>query len=140
MQIKPSKIATLIGPGGKQIRAIIDATGVEIDINDDGIVNIASSNSEAMEKAKKIIIELISDVEVCKVYKGKIVSVVPFGLFVAIFSKEGLCHISELSHNKIDNIQDLFREGDFIDVKVMDINDRGQIKLSHKVLLPAPTR
>lgn len=140
MQIKPSKIATLIGPGGKQIRAIIDATGVEIDINDDGIVNIASSSSEAMEKAKKIIIELISDVEVGKTYKGKIVSVVPFGIFVAIFSKEGLCHISELSHSKIDNIQDFFREGDFIDVKVIDINDRGQIKLSHKVLLPAPTR
>lgn len=140
MQIKPSKIATLIGPGGKQIRSIIDTTGVEIDINDDGVVNIASTSSEAMNKAKSLIVELISDVEVGKVYKGKIVSVVPFGLFVAIFSKEGLCHVSELSHSRIDNIQAHFKEGDFIDVKVLEINDRGQIKLSHKALLPSPVK
>jgi polyribonucleotide nucleotidyltransferase len=140
MQVKPSKIAVLIGPGGKQIRAIIDETGVEIDIDDNGTVNIASTNNEAMEKAKKIILELTSDVEIGKVYKGKIVSIVAFGIFVAIFSKEGLCHISELSHSKIDNISDKFREGDYIDVKVLDINDRGQIKLSHKALLPTPQR
>lgn len=140
MQVKPSKIAILIGPGGKQIRAIIDETGVEIDIDDNGTVNIASTNTEAMEKAKKIILELTSDVEIGKVYKGKIVSIVAFGIFVAIFSKEGLCHISELSHSKIDNISDKFREGDYIDVKVLDVNDRGQIKLSHKALLPVPQR
>lgn len=140
MQVKPSKIAIVIGPGGKQIRSIIDETGVEIDIDDNGIINIASTSSEAMEKAKKIILELTSDVEIGKVYKGKIVSIVAFGIFVAIFSKEGLCHISELSHSKIDNISDKFREGDYIDVKVLDINDRGQIKLSHKALLPAPQR
>jgi polyribonucleotide nucleotidyltransferase len=140
LQVKPSKIATLIGPGGKQIRAIIDETGVEIDIDDNGTVNIASTNNESMEKAKKIITELTSDVEIGKTYKGRIVSIVAFGIFVAIFSKEGLCHISELSHSKIDNISDHFREGDYIDVKVLDINDRGQIKLSHKALLPVPKR
>lgn len=140
LRVKPSKIATLIGPGGKQIRAIIDETGVEIDIDDNGTVNIASTNSEAMEKAKKIITELTSDVEIGKTYKGRIVSIVAFGIFVAIFSKEGLCHISELSHSKIDNISDHFKEGDYIDVKVLDINDRGQIKLSHKALLPVPRR
>lgn len=140
LQVKPSKIATLIGPGGKQIRAIIDETGVEIDIDDSGTVNIASTSSESMERAKQIITELTSDVEIGKTYKGRIVSIVAFGIFVAIFSKEGLCHISELSHSKIDNISDLFKEGDYIDVKVLDINDRGQIKLSHKALLPAPRR
>ncbi len=140
LQVKPSKIATLIGPGGKQIRSIIDETGVEIDIDDNGTVNIASTNSESMEKAKKIILELTSDVEIGKIYKGKIVSIVTFGIFVSIFSKEGLCHISELSHSKIENIGDKFREGDYIDVKVLDINDRGQIKLSHKALLPAPQK
>ena len=138
MKVKPSKIATLIGPGGKQIRSIIDQTGVEIDIDDSGTVNIASSSSEAMEKAKKMIFELTADIEIGKIYKGKIVSVVAFGIFVSIYSKEGLCHISELSYSKIDNISDLFREGDYIDVKVLDINDRGQIKLSHKALLPPP--
>lgn len=138
LKVKPSKIATLIGPGGKQIRSIIDQTGVEIDIDDSGVVNIASTNSEAMEKAKKMVFDLTADIEIGKIYKGKIVSVVPFGLFVGIYSKEGLCHISELSHSKIDNIADHFREGDYIDVKVLDINDRGQIKLSHKVLLPPP--
>lgn len=140
LQIKPSKIGALIGPGGKQIRAIIDETGVEIDIDDTGTVNISSNSAEAMEKAKKIISDLTSDVEVGKTYKGKIVSVVAFGVFVAIFGKEGLCHISELSHTRIENISDFFKEGDFIDVKVLEINDRGQIKLSHKALLPVPAR
>ena len=140
MQVKPSKIGTLIGPGGKQIRAIVDETGVEIDIDDDGKVNISSTSSEAMEKAKEIIHNLTADVEIGKTYKGKIVSVVAFGVFVAIFSKEGLCHISELAHQRIENITDHFNEGDYIDVKVIDINDRGQIKLSHKALLPAPQK
>lgn len=140
MQVKPSKIGVLIGPGGKQIRAIVDETGVEIDIDDDGTVNISSTSSEAMEKAKEIIHNLTADVEIGKTYKGKIVSVVAFGVFVAIFSKEGLCHISELSHQRIEKIEDHFKEGDYIDVKVIDINDRGQIKLSHKALLPAPQK
>ncbi len=140
LQVKPSKIAVVIGPGGKQIRAIIDETGVEIDIDDDGTVNIVSNNRESMDKAKHIIHELTADVEVGKTYKGKIVSVVAFGIFVGIFSKEGLCHISELSHERIENIADVYKEGDFIDVKVIDINDRGQIKLSHKALLPSPKK
>jgi polyribonucleotide nucleotidyltransferase len=140
LKVKPSKIAVLIGPGGKQIRSIIDQTGVEIDIDDSGTVNIASTNSEAMEKAKKMVFDLTADIEIGKIYKGKIVSVVAFGIFVSIYSKEGLCHISELSHSKIDNIADTFREGDYIDVKVLDINDRGQIKLSHKALLPPPQK
>ncbi len=140
IQVKPSKIAVVIGPGGKQIRAIIDETGVEIDIDDDGIVNIVSNDRNSMEKAKNIIHELTADVEIGKTYKGKIVSVVPFGIFVAIYSKEGLCHISELAHERIEEISSIFKEGDYIDVKVIDINDRGQIKLSHKALLPQPNK
>lgn len=136
LQVKPSKIAVVIGPGGKQIRAIVEETGVEIDIEDDGSVNIVSNNEDSMKRAKEIIHDLTADVEVGKTYKGKIVSVVSFGIFVAIYSKEGLCHISELSHSRIEDINAHFKEGDYIDVKVIDINDRGQIKLSHKVLLP----
>jgi polyribonucleotide nucleotidyltransferase len=142
MQIKPSKIGVVIGPGGKQIRAIIEETGVQIDIDDTGIVSIASTNSEAMERAKSIIHGLTAEAEVGKVYKGKITSLVQFGFFVEILpGKEGLCHISEISHQRINNIHDTpFREGDTIEVKVIDINDRGQIRLSHKALLEQPAQ
>jgi polyribonucleotide nucleotidyltransferase len=135
MQVKPSQIGTVIGPGGKQIRAIIEETGVEIDINDEGIVSIISTNAEAMQKAKDIIINLTAEVEIGKTYKGKVVSIVPFGMFVSIYGKEGLCHISEIAHKRVENISDYYKEGDEIEVKVLDINDRGQIKLSHKALL-----
>lgn len=139
MQIKPSKIGIVIGPGGKQIRAIIEETGVQIDINDSGLVSIASTNGEAMEKAKKIIHNLTAEVEIGKTYNGRISSIVDFGFFVEIFGKEGLCHISEISHQRIQNIKDTsFRIGDMINVKVLDVNDRGQIKLSHKALLEQP--
>lgn len=136
IQVKPSKIGTIIGPGGKQIRAIIEETGAQIDINDAGIVSIASSNAEAVAKAKKIIEGLVSEVELNKVYQGKVTSVVNFGAFVEILpGKEGLCHISELSNTRVNNIFDYIKEGDSIEVKVLDINDRGQFKLSRKALM-----
>lgn len=138
MQIKPSKIGIVIGPGGKQIRAIIETTGAQIDINDSGIVSISSTNPESMAKAKEMIFNLTAEVEIGKTYHGRIVSIVPFGIFVEIYGKEGLCHISEISHSRIQNISDVVKEGDMIDVKVLDINDRGQIKLSHKATLPQP--
>jgi len=138
MRVKPSKIATIIGPGGKQIRAIVEETGVEVEINDSGIVSLSSTNPEAMERAKAIIHNLTAEIEIGKIYTGKVVSIVPFGAFVAIYGKEGLCHISELSHQRVQNVSDVVREGDLLEVKVLDINDRGQIKLSHKALLPSP--
>jgi polyribonucleotide nucleotidyltransferase len=137
IQIKPSKIGIVIGPGGKQIRAIIEETGVEIDINDDGIVSISATNPEAMEKAKAIVHNLTAEVEIGKIYKGKVVSLVPFGVFAEIFSKEGLCHISELSATRVNNVADFCKEGDVLDFMVIDINDRGQIRLSHKAALQA---
>ena len=134
--VKASKIAIIIGPGGKMIRSIIEQTGVEIDINDDGIVNIASNNAESLEAAKKIIYDLIAEIEIGKTYKGPVVSIQPFGVFVRLpGSKDGLCHISELSHERINKIEDVIKEGDEIEVKVLDINDRGQIKLSRKILI-----
>lgn len=137
IQIKPSKIGIVIGPGGKQIRSIIEETGVQIDINDSGLVSIASNNQEAMDKAKQIIHNLTAEVEIGKIYTGRIVSTVAFGYFVELFpGKEGLCHISELSHKRLGSIHDApFKEGDTLEVKVLDINDRGQIKLSHKATL-----
>ncbi len=138
MQIKPSKIGTVIGPAGKQIRAIIEETGVQIDIDDSGLVSIASTNPKSMARAKEIVFNLTAEVEIGKTYKGRVVSIVPFGAFVEIFGKEGLCHISELSHTRVQNVQDVVKEGEMLEVKVIDVNDRGQIKLSHKALLPVP--
>ena len=138
MQIKPSKIGIVIGPGGKQIRAIIETSGAQIDINDNGIVSISSSNPDSMAKAKEMIFNLTAEVEIGKTYQGRVVSIVPFGAFVEIYGKEGLCHISELSYSRIQNVSDVVKEGDVLEVKVLDINDRGQIKLSHKATLPPP--
>lgn len=140
IQIKPSKIGTVIGPGGKQIRAITEATGVQIDIDDSGLISISSSNPDSMQKAKDIIHGLTAEVEVGKVYKGKVVSIVAFGAFVEILpGKEGLCHISELAHQRVQAVTDIVKEGDILEVKVLETNDRGQIRLSHKAMLPAPS-
>jgi polyribonucleotide nucleotidyltransferase len=141
MQIKPSKIGIVIGPGGKQIRAIIEETGVDIDINDNGTVSLASSSSDGLERAKQIIFGLTAEAEIGKTYSGKITSIVPFGLFVEILpGKEGLCHISELDVHRIEDIHEYVKErqmkiGDVVEVLVTDINDRGQLKLSRKALL-----
>ncbi len=138
MQVKPSQIGTVIGPGGKQIRAIVEETGVDINIDDEGCISIASTSMEAMNQAKKIIHDLTAEVELGETYKGKIVTIKDFGMFVQVLSKQGLCHISEISHSRIDNINDHYKEGDMIEVKVLDIDKMGKIRLSHKVLLPKP--
>lgn len=135
MKIKPSKIGAVIGPGGKQIRAIIEETGVEVDINDDGIVSFSTTDKDALEKAKEMVYNITADVEIGKTYEGKVTGIKDFGLFVGILSKEGLCHISEVSNERVNNLEEIYKMGDPIKVKVLDINDRGQIKLSRKALL-----
>lgn len=136
MQVPQSKIGTIVGPGGKQIRAIIEETGVQIDINDSGLVSIASTNPASMKRAKQIIEGLIGEVEVGRVYEGKVTSVVQFGVFVEIMpGKEGLCHISELSDQRVSDIFGYIKQGAAIKVKVLGINERGQLKLSRKALI-----
>lgn len=136
VQVKPSKIGVVIGPGGKQIRAIVEETGAQIDIDDSGRVSIASTTAEGMRRAKEIIHGLTADAEIGKTYTGTVVSIVPFGCFVEIFpGREGLCHISELSTQRVMNTSDVVKEGQMLTVKVLDVNDRGQIKLSHKATL-----
>ncbi len=136
LQIKPSKIATVIGPGGKQIRSIIEETGVQIDIDDSGLVSISSPSLSGIEKAKEIIYSLTAEVEIGRVYNGKVTSVVAFGVFVEILpGREGLCHISEFDTLRIANLADYVKQGDLISVKVLDINERGQLKLSRKATL-----
>jgi len=139
IQVKPSKIGTIIGPGGKQIRAIVEETGVNIDINDSGVVSLSSTSREGMERAKQIIHNLTAEVEIGKVYTGRVESIAKYGVFVEIFGKKGLCHISELAHNRVNDIEkEVCKVGDMIEVKVVDINDRGQIDLSRKECLPRP--
>jgi len=133
IKVKPGQIAKVIGPGGKNVRSVMEATGAEIDIEDDGSVNIAAPSSESLEKAKEIICGLIAEVEVGKVYRGKVVSIKHFGLFVQVLDKQGLCHISELA-SRPDRGLEGYREGMMIDVKVLDINKNGQIRLSQKAV------
>lgn len=140
MQIKPSKIAIVIGPGGKQIRSIIEETGADIKIEDDGRVCITAVDQEGLNKAKDIIHSLTMDVEIGKTYMGEITGIKDFGVFVRIGNKEGLCHISELSNTKITNIYDTYTIGAPIEVEVLDVNDRGQIKLSARSVLSKKTQ
>lgn len=142
VKVKPSKIGTIIGPGGKQIRAIVEQSGAQIDINDEGIVSIVSNNAESMEKAKKMIHDLTAEVEEGKIYIGKVASIMPFGVFVTIFSQDGLCHISQLAHERLEerDLPKICKIGDEMEVKVLEIDDRGKIRLSRKVLLPLPEK
>lgn len=136
IQIHPSKIATVIGPGGKQIRAIIEQSGAQIDINDDGLISVAASDLQGIEKAKSIIFGLTAEVEIGRVYTGKVKAITDFGAFVEILpGKDGLCHISEFDNARIERMEDVVKIGDVVSVKVLDINPRGQIKLSRKATL-----
>ena len=137
MQVHPDKIRDIIGPGGKTINKIIDETGVKIDIDDNGKVSIASDNIQNGEKAIDLINKIIKDVEVGEFYMGKVIRIVPFGAFVEILNgKEGLVHISNISHERINKVEDVLHIGDEILVKVIDIDNQGRINLSRKAALP----
>lgn len=142
LQIARSLIGKVIGPGGKQIREIIETTGAEIDIDESGTISITARNADSMQQAKEMIRSLTAppapEVEVGKIYTGKIASVVDFGCFIEINGREYLCHVSELAHERIKDPRELFKVGQPLEVKVIGTNDRGQIKLSRKVLLPKP--
>ncbi|MEN6601594.1 MAG: polyribonucleotide nucleotidyltransferase, partial [Bryobacteraceae bacterium] len=129
------KIREIIGPGGKVIRGIIDQTGVKIDVEDDGTVNVFASDGESAKKAIQMITEIAAVAEVGKTYLGKVVRLVDFGAFVEIFpGTDGLLHISEISENRIKNVEDELKEGDQILVKVLAV-DGNKIRLSRKAVL-----
>ncbi|MBT7475882.1 MAG: polyribonucleotide nucleotidyltransferase [Nitrospina sp.] len=134
--VPKDKIRDVIGPGGKVIRDIIDKTGVSIDINDDGVVSIASSDEEAAKKAIEYVQNLVQEVEVGTVYLGKVKKIVDFGAFVEIFpGTDGLVHISQICDRRIKNVSDEIQEGDEIKVKVIDVDQQGRVKLSRKEAL-----
>ncbi|MBZ2173827.1 polyribonucleotide nucleotidyltransferase [Schnuerera sp. xch1] len=137
MQVDPNKIRDIIGPGGKMINRIIDKTNVKIDIDDDGKVSIASENRIDGEKAIDLINKIIKDVEIGDIYTGKVIRIVPFGAFLEIINgKEGLLHISNIAHERIDKVEDILAIGDEVLVKVIEIDKQGRINLSRKAVLP----
>jgi len=136
LTVPKDKIRDVIGPGGKVIREIIDKTGVSIDINDDGLVSIASADSEAAAKAVEFVENLTQEVEVGRIYLGKVKKIVDFGAFVEIFpGTDGLVHISQICDRRIKNVSDEIQEGDEIKVKVIDVDQQGKVKLSRKEAL-----
>jgi polyribonucleotide nucleotidyltransferase len=136
MWIKPDKIRDVIGPSGKQINKIIEETGVKIDIEQDGTVFIGSVDEEMIQKAKKIIEDIVREVEVGEMYLGKVRRIEKFGAFVEIFpGKDGLVHISELAEERVGKVEDILKLGDEILVKVTEIDKQGRVNLSRKAVL-----
>lgn len=141
IKIKPEKVREVIGAGGKVIKGIIEQTGVKIDIEDDGTINIASADPAMAKKAIEIINGICAEAEVGKTYKGRVVRIMDFGAFVEVLpNTQGLLHISEISHDRIRNVTDVLKEGDEVDVKVVDVDRAGRIKLSRKALLQPETQ
>ena len=130
------KIRDVIGTGGKVVRKIIDETGVDVDIHEDGNIFITSPNMEAMDRARKMIEDIVREVEVGEVYTGRVTRFLKFGAFVELLpGKEGLCHISQLAKHRVESVEDVVKIGDQLEVKVIEIDEKGRINVSHKALL-----
>ncbi len=136
LKINPDKIGLLIGPGGKNIKAITAETGTEINIEDDGTVSIYSVSKDGLERAQELISGMTGEIEVGKIYTGRIVTIKEFGAFVEVFpGKDGLVHVSELSDTRVNRVEDVVRMGDTIQVKCIGVDDKGRVKLSRKAAL-----
>jgi polyribonucleotide nucleotidyltransferase len=134
--IDPEKIGLLIGPGGKMIRSIQEATGAMIEVEDDGTVTIASSSAEGAKEAMSRVEALTAAVEVGRIYEGRVTSVKDFGAFIEILpGKDGLCHISELAEDYVSAVSDVCKVGDMLQVKVLAIDDQDRVRLSRKQVL-----
>ena len=141
MRINPDKIRDVIGAGGKVITKIIDETGVKIDIEQDGEVFIAGTDMDMINLAKKKIEDIVAEVELNAIYKGKVTRIVNFGAFVELLpGKEGLLRIGNIAHERIEKVEDVLNVGDEVEVKVTEIDEKGRVNVSRKVLLPKPER
>jgi len=144
MKINPEKIRDVIGKGGATIRALTEETGTTIDIGEDGTITIASTDAEKAEYAKKRIAEITAEVEIGKVYEGPITKILDFGALVNLLpGKDGLLHISQIAHQRVEKVTDYLSEGQIVKVKVLETDEKGRIKLSMKALIdrdaaPAP--
>ena len=141
MRINPDKIRDVIGAGGKVITKIIDETGVKIDIEQDGEVFIAGIDMDMINLAKQKISDIVAEVELNAIYKGKVTRIVNFGAFVELLpGKEGLLRIGNIAHERIEKVEDVLNVGDEVEVKVTEIDEKGRVNVSRKVLLPKPER
>jgi polyribonucleotide nucleotidyltransferase len=136
LKINPEKIGQLIGPQGKNIKGIVAETGCEINVEDDGTVHIYSNNPAGMARAKQIISQMFAEIEIGKIYEGRVVTTKEFGCFVEVLpGKDGLCHISELADFRVKQTEDVVKVGDIIKVKCIGIDDKGRVKLSRKAAM-----
>ena len=136
IHVKPEKIREIIGPGGKVIRGIIEATGVKMDVEDDGSVTIASADSAASQRAIEMVQNIIAEPEIGRIYKGTVRKIMEFGAFVEIMpGTDGLVHISQLAAGRVNKVTDILKEGDEVMVKVLEIDKQGKIRLSRKEAL-----
>jgi polyribonucleotide nucleotidyltransferase len=139
IKVKPDQIRLIIGPGGKTIKGIVDQTGVAIDVEDDGTVNVASSDPEAVKRALDIIKGLTAEAEVGAVYTGPVKRITDFGAFIEVLpGTDGLLHISEMAHTRVERVEDVLKEGDVVEVKVLSVDREGKIRLSRREMLPLP--
>ena len=136
LKIDPEKIGAVIGPGGRTIREI-EKTGASVSVEDDGTITVSAVEAEAADQARAMIEAITADAEIGAEYEGTVKRIMPFGAFVEILpGKEGLLHISELDHHRVDTVEDVVAEGDQVAVKVLDIDNAGKIRLSRKAMLP----
>ena len=136
LKVEPDKIGLIIGPGGKNIKRIVEESGCEINIEDDGTVNIYSLNPEGMKVAVEEIEGMTAEAEIGKIYHGTVVTIKDFGCFVEFMpGKDGLCHISELANTRVERTEDVVKEGDRIHVKCLGVDERGKVKLSRKAAM-----
>ena len=135
MQVPTDKIREVIGSGGKVIREIVEVSGAKVDINDDGIIKIASPNGDAIKKAYDMIHSIVAEPEEGKVYKGKVVKIVDFGAFVNFFGKrDGLVHVSQIENRRLNHPSDVLKEGQEVFVKLLGFDDRGKVRLAMKMV------
>ena len=139
IQIKPDKIGDVIGPKGKTIRGIQDASGAKVNIDDTGLITIAAVGAEAGAKAREMVMAIVAEPIVGTIYEGPVKSITAFGAFVEIMpGVEGLLHISELDHKRVEKTEDVVKKGDIVQVKLLEVDERGRMRLSRKALLPKP--
>jgi polyribonucleotide nucleotidyltransferase len=139
MKINPEKIRDVIGKGGAVIRALTEETGTQINIEEDGTITIASNDSAKADEAKRRIAEITAEVEIGKVYEGAITKILDFGALVNLMpGKDGLLHISQIAHERVEKVTDYLKEGQIVKVKVMETDEKGRVKLSMKALLDRP--
>ncbi|MDO8275944.1 MAG: S1 RNA-binding domain-containing protein, partial [Serpentinimonas sp.] len=136
MKINPEKIRDVIGKGGSTIRALTEETGTQIDIGEDGTITIASNEAAKAEEAMRRIEAITAEVEIGKVYEGAITKILDFGALVNLLpGKDGLLHISQIAHQRVEKVTDFLKEGQVVKVKVLETDEKGRIKLSMKALL-----